>query len=122
MLVSKVKKGFTLLELVVVVVVIGILSSIAIPTYAAVIDRANEKSAVTSALAVLNEANILAAFESKVGTSVITTKEITLALADLKPGSATYTQSLTVPTTYTVDAGQSKVVTVDFIAETVTTP
>ena len=43
------KKGFTIVELVIVIAVIAILSAVLIPTFGGVIDRANETSAQQAA-------------------------------------------------------------------------
>ena len=43
------RKGFTLLELIVVIVVLGILAAIAIPTFAGVVSRAGKSSAMVTA-------------------------------------------------------------------------
>lgn len=55
--------GFTLLELVVVIVVIGILAAIAIPTFQGVIDRANDASAQTTLQAITHDAEVLYAMD-----------------------------------------------------------
>ena len=43
------KKGFTIVELVIVIAVIGILAAVLIPTFSSVIDKANESKALQSA-------------------------------------------------------------------------
>ena len=52
------KKGFTIVELVIVIAVIGILAGVLIPTFSSVIDSAKESSALQEAKATLE--NILA--------------------------------------------------------------
>lgn len=44
---KKTRKGFTLVELIIVIAVIGVLAAILIPTFANVIDKANKKSALS---------------------------------------------------------------------------
>lgn len=46
---KKTNKGFTLVELIIVIAVIGVLAAILIPTFANVIDKANRKSAFSDA-------------------------------------------------------------------------
>lgn len=58
-----VRKGFTLLELIVVVVVLSILAALAIPSFNAVKNTAAEKTAIASAEAVVRNAKALAAFD-----------------------------------------------------------
>ena len=43
------KKGFTIVELVIVIAVIGILAGVLIPTFVGIVDDANEKAAVADA-------------------------------------------------------------------------
>ena len=46
---KRTKHGFTLVELIIVIAVIGVLASILIPTFSNVIDKANAKSALSDA-------------------------------------------------------------------------
>ena len=46
---KRTKHGFTLVELIIVIAVIGVLAAILIPTFANVIDKANAKSALSDA-------------------------------------------------------------------------
>ena len=43
------KKGFTIIELVIVIAVIGILAAVLIPTFSGVIEKANESAAMQAA-------------------------------------------------------------------------
>jgi prepilin-type N-terminal cleavage/methylation domain-containing protein len=79
-LLSRPKKAFTLLELIVVIVVLGILAALAIPTFARVITRSKEATAVASAEAVGRQALALAAFT---GTSALPGgADLALAISD----------------------------------------
>lgn len=75
---SRSRKAFTLLELIVVIVILGILAALAIPTFKAVIDRSKMSTAETSALATGREAIALAAFEGRNASAV----DLTAAVAD----------------------------------------
>jgi type IV pilus assembly protein PilA len=57
------RKAFTLLELIVVVVVLGILAALAIPSFSTVKQSAADKVAVQSAESVVRNAKALAAFD-----------------------------------------------------------
>ena len=59
------RKAFTLIELIVVLVILAILAAIAVPTYQAVITKAKESSAQSDAQAFAHEVDSLAAFDNK---------------------------------------------------------
>ena len=66
------KKGFTIVELVIVIAVIGILAAVLIPTFSSVIDKANANSALQE----LKSAYTLALAEAiEDGTINVTTAE-----------------------------------------------
>ena len=52
---AKLKRGFTIIEMVIVIAIIGILAAVLVPTYRNVVDRANSGAALQSARASLNE-------------------------------------------------------------------
>ena len=58
------KKGFTIVELVIVIAVIAILSAVLIPTFSGVIDEANNTAAVANAKAVYSQYQSAAILES----------------------------------------------------------
>ncbi|MCK5116398.1 MAG: prepilin-type N-terminal cleavage/methylation domain-containing protein [Candidatus Aegiribacteria sp.] len=61
------RKGFTLIELMIVVVIIGILSSIAIPKFTSVKEQANEASCRSNMHALANAEAIYYAYNSTYG-------------------------------------------------------
>ena len=67
---NRTRKAFTLLELIVVVVVLGILALIAVPTFRSVIDSSAGSVAEQSAGSVARNANAIAAFDG--GPTTIT--------------------------------------------------
>ena len=62
-MIARSKKAFTLLELIVVVVVLGILAALAIPSFAKVKETAADKVALNSAQSIYRNAQALAAFD-----------------------------------------------------------
>jgi prepilin-type N-terminal cleavage/methylation domain-containing protein len=61
------QKGFTLIELMIVVVIIGILSAIAIPKFTAIREQANEASCLSNLHALANAEAIYYAYNSTYG-------------------------------------------------------
>lgn len=63
------KKAFTLLELIVVVVVLGILALVAVPSFKGVIDNSRGSVAEQTARSIARDANALAAFNTGAATN-----------------------------------------------------
>src|SRR5674476_114471 len=88
------KRAFTLLELVIALVVLGILAALAVPTYLTVIDKAKVPTATAVALSVTDDAIAIAS-----GTnSVVTHGNVDTAVAE------THGVSLATCLLYTSDA------------------
>ena len=79
------RKGFTLLELIVVIVVMGVLAAIAIPTFAGVISKSHISAAKQTADAFVTEAKTIYSFNND-GAVGIDSTATTAALADLPAG------------------------------------
>ena len=79
------RKAFTLLELVVALVVLGILAALAIPTYTSVINSAKYGVAQATAQSVGNDAVAIAAIRDTVPTSA----DVQTAVAEVQGATAT---------------------------------
>ena len=80
------KKAFTLLELIVVIVVLGILAALAIPSFTTVKQKAADKVAFNSAASIYRAASAAAAFN---GASVADS-DIDTAGGELATGNTSY--------------------------------
>jgi type IV pilus assembly protein PilA len=63
-MINRTKKAFTLLELIVVLLVLGILAAIAVPTFNTVKTNSVKKTAETNAQAIARNANAISASEA----------------------------------------------------------
>ena len=63
------KKGFTIVELVIVIAVIAILAAVMIPTFGGIIKKANKSSAEQSATSAYKEAYALAISDGKIDST-----------------------------------------------------
>jgi prepilin-type N-terminal cleavage/methylation domain len=70
------KKGFTLVEIIVVLVILAILAAILIPSMVGYIDKANKKTAVVEARSCVMAAQTICSENYKAGTTLALTAEV----------------------------------------------
>ena len=85
LMLSRSRKAFTLLELIVVIVILGILAALAIPTFASVIKKSKISTAVAAAESVGRNAIAIAAFYPE--ASGVTSTDIRAAAAETGPAT-----------------------------------
>lgn len=100
------KKGFTIVELVIVIAVIAILAAVLVPTFSGVIDKANESAALQRATNAYKEAMAEELLDGVVGSSA-TSDGFTFTWTEGSTDAAT----VTVPSgfKYTVTVSDGKV-------------
>ena len=91
---TRTRKAFTLLELIVVIVVLGILALIAVPTFRTVITNSAQAAAETTAGAVARNADAIAAFSA--GNTTGADVELAATEAGLSPVSGSGQIEITV--------------------------
>ncbi len=79
---KRMRKAFTLLELIVVVVVLGILALVAVPAFSGVINNSTSSVAENTAKAIARDANALAAFNAGANANLTDNGDIDDATAD----------------------------------------
>ena len=104
---KSVQKGFTLIELMIVVAIIGILAAVAIPQYKDYVSRSKWSGAVTEISSLKKQIGICMQEENNVGTKCDTAAEMQLAALPVpkNAGAVTLTGGATdVSITFTGDA------------------
>lgn len=87
---TKKKKGFTLVELIIVIAIIAILVALAIPKFGAVIENSNQKADQATAKNIATiVAQKIADGDTKTTTGIVTDDSDTLKVADSLDGNKT---------------------------------
>lgn len=106
------KKGFTIVELVIVIAVIAILAAVLIPTFSGVITKANQSAVTQTAAALYKEAYALdladGTLDAKEGDTAITT----VAGKDVTYSASQSGDTITIEFSYT-DAAKGYTATYD---------
>ncbi len=102
------KKAFTMVELIVVIVILGVLAALTVPAFTSVINKSKQEVAVQEASAVAREARAIAAFDG--GRTTLTAADFQQDMDKTVTGDQLATASVA-PWTYTSKSGVS--VTID---------
>jgi len=91
--IMKNQKGFTLVELLAVIVILGIIAAIAIPSIGHIISKTNDKATVSEAVQIIDAAKMYVASEGITSDATITKTELDPYVDNIK---ATTTYSVSV--------------------------
>ena len=115
------KKGFTIVELVIVIAVIAILSAVLIPTFSGVVEDANKTAAVANAKAAYQEYSGMMMTEGKVEEDLVYSDgKYYVAIKDGQMGDAYETEAEAVKEVLGLD--KTPVKDTDYTATAVTIP
>lgn len=91
---SRSRKAFTLLELIVVIVILGLLAALAIPTFQTIINKSKNQTAETSAASIGRNAVAISAID---GGGFVDATDLTAAVAEAPSGEVTFETADFVP-------------------------
>lgn len=108
--VIKKQDGFTLVELLAVIVILAIIAAIAVPTVGNIVSKSREKAAVNDALQIIDAAKLYVADGGS--DTTITPSDLNKYLSNTS-GSSTFSDVIydTTTNTYTIDGHSDKVST-----------
>jgi len=102
-MINRTKKAFTLLELIVVLLVLGILAAIAVPTFNTVKSNSAKRSAQTTAEGIARNADAIAA--STAGGAAVTSANLDTAISEANIANRSEWSTGTGDLTYTTTIG-----------------